>query len=324
MFDETIGVLMGGDSAEREISLRSGSAVSAALREKGYRVKEFTQMDHIISDLERFNIKLVFIALHGCFGEDGTIQKKLDDAGIAYTGSGFEESARAFNKVNAKSFFQRHLVPTPLWAIASDRGRTITIYPDGQQENIDYQYLRNYIHMPVAIKPINEGSSIGVRKVQTFEELESILQSEDRYPELMIEEWIGGRELTVGILSKQALPIIEIKTPRSFYDFEAKYVSTDTQYCVLNDLPENISNRVQKHALEAHNALGCRDMSRVDIMLDSSGHDWVLEINTIPGFTNKSLFPKAAAAVGIVFNDLCERILLLAAERKLHIGKAHI
>ncbi|MBI1870234.1 MAG: D-alanine--D-alanine ligase [Chlamydiae bacterium] len=293
-----IAVLMGGPSREREISLRSGKAVSQALQSKGYQVFEVTEMDPLVEQLRALKVNAVFIALHGQFGEDGTVQKILEEAGIPYTGSGPQASFWAMHKELAKEKFEEADLLTPPWICA-----------DFKNVEVLKRQL-NGIGFPLVLKPSAEGSSIGLEIVKTmahfslaFERVRSLTQK------ILVEKFIRGRELTVGILEDQALPVLEIKTDRPFYDYEAKYTPGHTTYEVPAQLPQKIFKNIQDIAWKAHQALGCRDLSRVDILLDESETAWILEVNTIPGFTERSLLPKSALAKGISFENLCEKIL---------------
>ena len=315
MYHGKVAVLMGGPSREREISIRSGHAIAAALKERGYKTEEFLQMDGIIDQLKKNGIEIAFLALHGNFGEDGTIQTMLEKAGVAYTGSGPEASKRAFNKKLAKEIFYQSDVSTPKWGLVNEQGKKIEIFSDGVFQEIALEQIGHHLQFPVAIKPVNEGSSIGIARIDCNRDFHHALAQVTDYSQLLIEEWIKGRELTVGILGDNALPIIEISTPRSFYDYRAKYMSGDTQYKVLKDMPESTLNKVTDHALRAYQSLGCRDMARIDLIVDAVDRIWILEVNTIPGFTNTSLLPKAAEAIGLSFSSLCEQILKMALTR---------
>lgn len=299
-----IAVLMGGPSREREISLRSGKAVSRALQAKGYDVAEITEMDHLEDVLEAKGIQAVFIALHGKFGEDGSVQKILENSHIPYTGSNPRASFLALHKELAKEEFLKAGLSTPAWIYGA--------FKDVR----DLRKVLGPLSFPFVLKPSTEGSSIGLEMVLSMDQLSSAFERISKISnEILIEQFIAGDELTVGILGDEALPVIRIKTDRSFYDFEAKYSPGHTQYEVPARLPKEIFQKVQEAALKAYRALGCRDLSRVDFMLDAQGRPWILEVNTIPGFTETSLLPKAAKAVGISFEDLCDRILKMVLRR---------
>ena len=303
-----VAVLMGGPSSEREISLKSGRSVSLALGSKGYSVVEIDPDQDLKKKITEAHVHAAFIALHGRFGEDGTVQKMLDTWNIPYTGSSPEASFLALRKDLAKTEFDRLNILTPRWS----RG------PFGRFDN-----LRDAVEklgFPVVLKPVDEGSSIGLEMVRSQSELRSAFERICIHSaDFIAEQYIQGRELTVGILDGQTLPIVEIKTTRPFYDFSAKYSAGYTEYEVPAVMDSKSSQKIQEYAFRAHCILGCRDFSRVDILLDSDQHPWVLEVNTIPGFTERSLLPKAAAAIGISFQDLCERILKMCLARGQHV-----
>ncbi|MBI4579070.1 MAG: D-alanine--D-alanine ligase [Planctomycetes bacterium] len=295
-----ITVLSGGPSSEREVSLKSGAAVARALESLGHSVT--------VADISPENLKpldlaadLVFIALHGAFGEDGRVQRILDERGIRYIGSGAAASAMAMDKVATKCRFVEAEVPTPRFdVVTADRvGRVVEVWP-----------------LPSVIKPIAEGSSIDIQIVRDAETMRIALQRMTRqYGRCLVEKYVDGPELTVGILGEKALPPIEIRTRREFYNYEAKYIDNDTEYRFDIDLPASIIAEVRALSLRAHQALGCRHFSRVDWIVDRRTHQpYALEVNTIPGFTDHSLLPKAAARGGLGFPELCQKIVELACE----------
>ncbi len=304
-----IGVLMGGYSSEREISLRSGKAIAEALHVAGCQVSSIDitcqHPDEISEFIKGFSIDVAFIALHGCLGEDGTIQSILEKMKIPYTGSNVEASRKAINKVSTQKILKEKGVPVAEYIVAN------------RNDKPAIDVLAKRIHsFPVVVKPACEGSSIGVVLVQNKEGLPPALEGAFKYgPEVIIERYIKGRELTVGILDETPLPVIEIKSKSSFFDFSAKYQSGTTEYIVPAQIPEALSQQLKDIALAAHQALGCRHLSRVDIMLDEKNSPFVLEINTIPGFTSTSLLPKAAKVAGLSFADLCLRLTQLAYEK---------
>lgn len=287
-----IAVLMGGFSKEREVSLRSGAAVARGLRQAGYDVVEIdiTSPDINIPD----NIQAAFIALHGEFGEDGGVQERLESTGIPYTGSGPEASRLAFDKVLSKRAMSVAGIPTPQYEVLTAGG------------------VRR-MDLPVVVKPPRQGSSFGVHRVFNEEEWDAALSEALTYNgEAMVEEYIPGRELTVGIVGDEALPVVEIRAPDSNYDYRAKYTSGVTEYLAPAPLPAETEQRCRTLALETFKVLGGRGLGRVDFRMRDDGALFVLELNTIPGFTETSLLPKAASAAGIPFVDLCRRILELA------------
>lgn len=300
-----ITVLSGGPGAEREVSLNSGRAVYEALLRMGHRA---TLCDIHPADLTALDrpSDVIFIALHGEYGEDGTLQTELDRRGLIYCGSGASASRLAMNKAEAKRCFERAGIPTPAWRVVDESAlRQGEIGPG----------------VPAVVKPVVGGSSVDTSITRTAEDLASAARRVvDVYGTALIEQCIDGPELTVGILGDDALPVCEIRTERQFYDYEAKYVDDDTQYLFDLDLPGSLLERVQAMSLQAHRALGCRVFSRVDWMVDGrSLEPYVLEINTIPGFTSHSLLPKAAAKAGMPFDVLCQRIveLSMAGPREL-------
>ncbi|NOZ23228.1 MAG: D-alanine--D-alanine ligase [Planctomycetes bacterium] len=298
-----VAVLMGGMSSEREVSLMSGRAIENALRAAGYEVRGVDVTDRELSTLNGYMPDVAFVALHGYFGEDGGVQTVLERKGIPYTGSGVEASKLAMNKVASKEAFIEHGIPTPDYC-AVTKGCT-------QEKRAA---CIEGLGLPVVLKPVAEGSSVGVAIVKEMSSLSAALEDCFQYADhLLVERYIQGREITIGVLGNEALPVIELRTKREFYDYQAKYVDDDTEYITAPDLGEGCTERVQATALRAHNVLGCRGFSRVDMMVDREGKEFVIEINTIPGFTSHSLLPKAAAAVGIDFPRLCDRILKLAA-----------
>jgi D-alanine-D-alanine ligase len=291
-----IGVLAGGPSSEREISLRSGRAVHDALLEEGLD-SVFLNVKNDIDEIIRNScIDVAFIALHGRFGEDGTVQKMLEGAGIPYTGSGVEASAAALDKVISKDLFMRGLIPVPRHIVLTK----------GQSCKCDYSKLG----VPIVVKPHLEGSSIGLSIVKDENLLQEAIDKAFEYGDkVILEEYIDGRELTVGILNDEALPVIEIVPKNKVYDYDAKYKDTATRYLVPAPIPEGVSEKARRLGVMAHRTLGCRSFSRVDMMMDASGGIFVLEVNTIPGMTERSLLPKAAKATGLRFNSLCVKIL---------------
>jgi D-alanine-D-alanine ligase len=293
-----VAVLMGGPSAEREVSLQSGSVVVQALLNAGTQVCEVDVRgpDFWLSS----QVDVAFIALHGTFGEDGQIQRILEERGVPYTGSGPAASALAFDKSAAKSAFIAAGIPTPAHAVIE---RDLTPIAA--------------LSLPLVIKPARQGSSVGISIVNDRAELQEACAQAWRYDERLIaEQFIRGRELTVGILGDKALPIIEISTRRTFFDYQAKYTPGEAEEIVPAPLDRLTAARVQELALRAHECLGCRDFSRVDVMLSTSGELSVLEVNTIPGLTANSLLPKAARACGLSMQDVCLRMAEMALARR--------
>ena len=303
-----VGVLIGGPSSEREISLKSGQAVLSALLESGL---DAVGID-IITDNGRENRRLlkdhhldcVFIALHGRFGEDGTVQQLLEELNLPFTGSGVEASCLAMDKIGSLDIFRKQGLCVP---------KSLSLEIAAYQKSRDF---KNELGFPVVVKPANHGSSIGLSIVENEEGIiggiELAFQFDKR---IIIEEYIKGRELTVGILDELPLPVIEIIPKRKFFDFAAKYQAGLTEYIAPAHLETRISGIVQDAALSAHKALGCFGCSRADIILGEDNLPYLLEVNTIPGMTATSLLPKAAKCIGIGFNQLCLKLLELAYEK---------
>lgn len=303
-----VAVLMGGHSSEREVSLESGRAVLEALKSRGVEAVPVDLVERDFrEELEREHIGFAFIVLHGQGGEDGSVQRVLEKLGIPYLGSDPEACARAFNKIRAKGQFFEAGIPTPPYTLLSRK--------DWHEKVLDLRF-------PLFVKPPEEGSSIDVYLFEDEKILSPVLQDLfGRYPFLLAEEKIEGRELTVGILGSQTLPVIEIRPHRPFYDFTAKYRSGGrTEYLVPAPISEKETEKVQALARATHQALGLRDFSRIDVILAGDG-PYILEANSIPGFTRTSLLPKAALAAGIDFADLCLRLISIAFERVKHEKK---
>jgi len=297
-----VAVMMGGLSREREISLKTGKAILKALTEKGYTVTAIDVGEDIGEKLVRGKIECAFLALHGRFGEDGTIQGMLELMRIPYTGSDVLASALAMHKIMAKKFFLCEKIPTPRFEVLQREE-----IKKGLQKKIS-------LPLPVVVKPAREGSTIGISIVRKEEELLSAFKKAVEYDEeILIEEFMKGKEITVGILEDIPLPMIEIVPKSGFYDFHSKYTKGETQYI----LPARISREkylyAQEISLKAFQTLGCSGVARVDLMTDENENPFVIDINTMPGMTETSLLPKAASYAGIPFEDLVERILLKAS-----------
>jgi D-alanine-D-alanine ligase len=294
-----VAVLLGGKSAEREVSLKSGSMVLAALRKKGVDAHPFDPKERDLQDLLKERFARVFIALHGRFGEDGTVQGVLEWLGIPYTGSGVLASALAMDKLRTKRLWAAEGLPTASYEVLS--------------KETDLKAAARRLGTPLFVKPASEGSSVGMTKVKKAAHLEEAYALAVNYdPVVIAEKFIDGPELTIGILGEQALPIIRIETPREFYDYEAKYIANDTRYLIPCGVPPAREKQLQALALRAFRALGCRGWGRVDLMLDKRGRPFLLEVNTSPGMTDHSLVPMGARAVGISYEDLCVKVLELA------------
>ncbi len=310
-----VGVLMGGPSAEREISLKSGRAVCAALEQVGccataIEVSAGADIETaLLTRLRAASVDVAFIALHGTFGEDGGVQRLLDREGLPYIGSSAEASAVAMDKVAARVQFEAAGLSIPR-GIALRQER----WADGAARP---ELMRRIASLgePVVVKPSAQGSSIGVQIVPSSQAALAIDGAFSYGSVVLVEEYVTGRELTVGMLEDQPLPVIEIVPSHRFFDFTAKYQAGMTEYRVPAPIDAATARAVQDAASAAHRALGCRDCSRVDLILTPAGLPAVLEVNTIPGFTGTSLLPKAAAAAGIAFPELCLRLVRAAVRR---------
>jgi len=291
-----VAVFMGGDSAEREVSLKSGKAVLAALVSAGVDAYAVDVRGCLLRTVDSPEFDRVFIALHGRGGEDGTLQAILSQAGIPYTGSEMLASALAMDKLRTKYVFEGCGLPTPKFRTMSDVAQADQIIGE--------------LRAPLSVKPSREGSSIGIRKVYTAAELAEAYEAAAALDSLvLVEEWIEGPEFTVSLLQDQALPAIGLSTDHVFYDYDAKYLADDTRYRIPCGLAPEDEVRLQHLALDAFRVVGCRTWGRVDIMQDSDGKFWLLEVNTVPGMTDHSLVPMAAKAAGISFEELVVRIL---------------
>jgi D-alanine-D-alanine ligase len=304
-----VAVLLGGESGEREISIQSGEAVLAALLRQGVDAHRFDPKDQEMEAITGFD--RVFIALHGRFGEDGTVQRTLDGMRIPYTGSGVTASAIGMDKWQTKLKWAEAGVVTPAFELVNAES--------------DFDAIEKNLGLPLFVKPANEGSSIGITKVKKTGELEKAYQLAAQADPLVIaEQNIGGGEYTVGILGNRALPIVKIVPKTEFYDYEAKYERDDTEYLCPCGLSEALEARIQKEALAAFNAIGCQGWGRVDFLMDEAGHHYFLELNTSPGMTDHSLVPMAAKAAGINFDELVMQILAMTLETQSeeiqHVG----
>ena len=289
----TVAVLMGGPSDEREISLASGRAVSEGLRQSGFDVRE-VDINGRILDLPE-GIDAVFIALHGAFGEDGGIQAELSKRGIPYTGSNAEASRKAFDKIACKQIMVENGIPTPPYKVLRI-GDSCTM------------------KLPVVVKPARQGSSIGIHRVLDTSVMETALADAFLYDEqVIVEKYIKGRELTVGIVDDEILPIVEIDAPDTWYDYGAKYSEGISNYLVPAPLGRNCQCTCEGFARNLYQAVGCRGLARIDMRYSIDGDIYVLELNSIPGFTKTSLLPQAALHAGMSFNQLCDRVLRTAS-----------
>jgi D-alanine-D-alanine ligase len=294
-----ITVMLGGPSAEREVSLRSGVAVAGALRLRGHVVSELDPQDANWVLPEKTDV--VFLALHGTYGEDGTVQRQLEKLGVPYTGCDAEASRIAFDKLLTKQSCIEQGVPTAKFLVADSAE---TPWPLGWQP-------------PLVVKPLRQGSSVGLQFVNRVDEWHTALAESLRFDsEVLVEEKIIGRETTVGILDGKALPVVEVRPKTGSYDYKTKYTAGASDYFCPADFDAATTRQIQNAALGAFKAIGGRDYSRVDVMVRVDGSPVVLEVNTLPGMTETSLLPKAAAAMGIDFAELCQRMIELALKTK--------
>ncbi|MDX1391235.1 MAG: D-alanine--D-alanine ligase [Rheinheimera sp.] len=297
-----VAVMFGGVSAEREVSLRSGNAVLQALNSAGVAAFAFDPKSQSLAELAASGAERVFIVLHGRGGEDGSMQGALQQLGLPYTGSKVLGSALAMDKIRCKWLFQAQKLPTAAFAVV-------------HSSDTDFAALLASLGGKVMVKPANEGSSIGMSAASTAAELEQAISAALKYDsEILVERWINGREFTVAILNGQVLPVVEMRTPRPFYDYEAKYQSNSTEYLCPAPLSAEQTEAMQRIALNAFNAVGASGWGRVDIMLDDAGQPYLLEVNTVPGMTEKSLVPMAAKAAGLSFQQLVLAILTQTQE----------
>jgi D-alanine-D-alanine ligase len=291
-----VAVMMGGSSAEREISLQSGQAVFEALQRQKVDAHIVDPHENLMTQLETGNFDRVFIALHGRGGEDGVMQGLLETLEIPYTGSGVLGSSLAMDKCRSKRIWQSYELPTPEFVELN--------------ENSDWETVVKYLSLPLIVKPVREGSSYGASKVKELSQLESAWRQAHEYDErVMAESWIVGSEYTTPILGDQILPAIRLETPREFYDYEAKYIADTTQYHCPSGLDAEIENNLGKLAFDAFKALDASGWGRVDFMLDTDDKPWLIEVNTIPGMTSHSLVPMSAKQAGMSFDELTLNIL---------------
>jgi D-alanine-D-alanine ligase len=307
-----VAVMFGGRSAERAVSLKSGSMVLAALKSRGVDAHAFDPAERSIEDIRREGFARVFIALHGRHGEDGTVQGALELLGIPYTGSGVLASALAMDKWRTKLIWQACGISTPRYELL--------------KRDTDFAAVAARLGLPMMVKPASEGSSVGMSKVRKAADLEEAFALAANYDSLVIaEQFIDGAEFTAGILGRDTLPLVRLETPRDFYDYEAKYLASDTRYIVPCGLPPEAEKAIRTEALRAFDALGCRAWGRADVMVDRTGKPYFLEINTSPGMTDHSLVPLAARHAGISYEDLCLRVLQSAGlNAALSAGGAHV
>jgi D-alanine-D-alanine ligase len=301
MRSQRIGVLMGGLSSERTVSLASGQAVLAALAARGHRAEAIFVDRDLDLCLRQAGIDVAFIALHGRYGEDGCVQGLLELMGVPYTGSGVLASALAMNKAKAKEIFRLHNLPTPPGYVLAAGGE---LDPDRLlARHGDFGY-------PAVVKPNGEGSSVGVSIVRSADELVAACEAAGRFDdEVLIERHVAGREVSVAVLEGRALGAVEVAPPRAFYDYAAKYTAGESDYFIPPRLTPERYRGILAQAERAHRALGCAGATRVDLLVSALDNEVVLEVNTVPGFTPGSLLPKIAHHAGLPFEALCEAVL---------------
>ncbi|MEZ4363614.1 MAG: D-alanine--D-alanine ligase [Kofleriaceae bacterium] len=300
-----IGVVLGGLSAEREVSLATGAGVLAALGERGWDAVEvdWREGTSLAELLVAAKVEVVWNALHGTFGEDGAVQGLTTCLGIPCTGSGILASALAMDKVMSKRIFESNGIPTPRWRLLPGRGVAPADGADAAEALRDWP-------LPCVVKPANEGSSVGVTIVEDRGELAAAVAAARRHHgPVLVEEYIAGTEIFVGILNDRVLGSVEVRPATKFYDYEAKYKRTDTTYLIPPEQPRAVVARVEEAALAAHRALACAGHTRPDLRVSTAGEPYVLEVNTLPGMTKTSLLPKIAQAAGMSYGELCEQIL---------------
>jgi D-alanine-D-alanine ligase len=295
-----VAVLLGGPSAEREISLMSGNGVLRALHDRDVDAYAFDPAERELFDLKREGFQRAFIALHGRFGEDGTVQGALETLKIPYTGSGVMASALSMDKWRTKLIWLASAIPTPRYALID--------------ANSDWSKVAAEVGLPLIVKPAHEGSTIGLTKVNTVNDFPAAYGLAAKYDGLVLaEEFIEGQELTASILGDRALPLVRIEAPQGNYDYQNKYFTNDTKYHCPSGVRADMEAAIQDAALKAFRVLGCSGWGRADVMLKSDGRFSFLEMNTSPGMTGHSLVPMAARAVGLAYPDLCVKILEMAA-----------
>jgi D-alanine-D-alanine ligase len=311
-----VGVLMGGTSSEREVSLKSGNAVYKALKSLKYRAVRIDAADDLCETLKNEKIDLAFIALHGGHGENGAVQGMLEILNIPYTGSGILASALAMDKEASKKVFRYHGIPMPPFKIIQKSEFGLLRRSAGAGNRKSAESVSRNLHfafdMPWVIKPASEGSSVGVEIVREKSDIEPALRQAFEFGDrVIVEKYIAGKEIQIGILNNTVLGGVEVRPSLEFYNYEAKYTAGLTEYILPPHISKQTYSRTAKAALAAHMALGCSGATRVDLIVDQEGNSFVLEVNTIPGMTETSLLPKIAAQAGLEFSALIEAMLKL-------------
>jgi len=300
--DKIIGVLLGGLSKEREISLKSGNAILDALITRGYDAVPIDVTRDVDRVLQEKAVEIAFLALHGRYGEDGSIQGLLEIRGIPYTGSSVLASALAMDKYLSKELARLEGLPCPR-----------DMFFDGQHQDLKDFVRQCHLPFPLIVKPSREGSTIGITKVDNSEQLAAAIQEAARHDtRVLVEQYIKGRELTVGLLNSEPLPVLEVVPKNGFYDYDAKYTPGASAYYCPADIPEALAAQLQEYSLRISRRIGCEGIARADYILGEDETPYFLEINTLPGMTETSLVPKAARALGMSFEELVEKILFNA------------
>lgn len=296
-----VGVIAGGISSEREVSLRSGQAVFNALKELGFNAVFIDAGKDLCEKIKEEKIDVAFLVLHGGWGENGAVQGMLEVMGIPYTGSGVLSSALAMDKEATKKIFIYHGIPVPPFKV---------VY---KQEYFSLSFNLEPLNFPLVVKPAEEGSSVGVNIVKNEVELKSALENAFKYGQrAILEKFIEGREIHIGVLGDKALGGVEVRPKKGFYDYESKYTKGLTEYILPPEINNDLYEKLKDLGLKAHKALGCKGGTRVDMIVDSNGNPYVLEVNTIPGMTETSLLPKISQLSGYDFKGLVKEILELA------------
>jgi D-alanine-D-alanine ligase len=304
---KTIGVLMGGMSGEREVSLRSGRNCLTALESLGYSVVAIDVLQDVAQRLDEEQVEVAFLALHGRYGEDGTIQGLLEIMGVPYTGSGVLASALGMNKIASKKVVRESGIQTPDYCEIKA----------AEDPNLAADRVVDRLGVPVMVKPCEEGSSLGVSKCNDRQELADCLKDAlPKYGAMFAEQFVTGTETTIGVIQRdgrlEALPILELVPKKEFYDFEAKYTEGMTEFILPARLAPPVYEKAQQTATQAFEAIGCRGYARIDVMVDRGGSPWFIEVNTLPGMTELSDLPAQARAAGMSYEELVETILLTA------------
>ncbi|TAM60202.1 D-alanine--D-alanine ligase [bacterium] len=297
-----VAVLMGGPSSEREVSIATGTGVLQALRSLGYQAESFDFDARVVEALRAYAPDVVFNALHGLGGEDGHAQAILEWMGLPYTGSGVQGCAMSMDKHITKKLLAAEGLPTPAWDVFDLRGGTLPLLPG--------------LNLPLVVKPVDEGSSVGVAVVRTHDQWkEAMIAFSERYARVLVEEYVAGREFSVPVLFDEVLPVVEIVAEDTFYTYDAKYKPGGSHHVIPAPLSEELTARLKMLALSTHRLLGLRDYSRTDILLSREGRPYILETNTLPGLTPTSILPDAARSVGIAYETLVDRLVHAALDR---------